>query len=947
MKQNPLKQLLECGQSFWMDTISREMIQDGTLKRMIREDGLRGVTSNPDIFQKAISGSNLYDDQIKKLALGGMSSAEIYEALAVADIQKAADVLQPVFESSNGVDGLISLEVSPYLAFDTKGTIEEAHRLWEAVGRENVFIKVPATPAGIPAIKRLIADGINVNVTLIFSLDAYAKVMEAYIAGIEQRVKTKLPVKGIVSVASFFVSRIDVLVDKLIANRIVENRPKGMPAPQEYLGKTAIACAKVAYQDFKETFSGARWKALARAGAKVQRPLWASTSSKNSLYAEDVYVTPLIGEDTVNTMPLATIDAWRARGVVRCNTIEDGVEDARAVLRDLKKLGVDLTGSTWQVMEEGVTKFNQPFDKLLGGISQKRAALVGWPAESQTENLGSVGKQVSAVLESMSEARFGPRLYGKDVALFAKDAAQHDSVANRLGWIDVPEKMQARTAELTSFAAEVKKAGFKQVVLLGMGGSSLCPEVCAEVFGSKQGYPQLIVLDTTSPEHIAAATGAMDVKRSLFIAASKSGGTIETMSLFKYFWKKLEEAGVAQPGGNFIAITDPGTSLGKLAKEKKFRKTFENPADIGGRYSALSLFGLVPMAMIGMDVKTLLERAVAFSRDGRTMMNAALDPGIRLGAALGVLAKSGRNKMTLITSPQLASLGSWIEQLVAESTGKEGKGILPVDLEPVVAADTYGNDRVFVSIELAQDPVQIDLAVLEKAGAPVIRIRVGDAINLGAEFYRWEVATATAGALLGINPFDEPNVSESKQITGEILKEYKTRKRVPLPKPALEEGGFTVTLSKAARAALRKNAGKDSVSVLRGLAATTGNSDYITISAFLPAADENQQRLAMLRAGLLKFTKHATTLGFGPRYLHSTGQLHKGGPNTGVFFVIMSQPKLDVDIPGEGTSFGALIQSQAIGDFRALDNHERRAALINLGNNVDAGLKKLATMLKG
>jgi transaldolase/glucose-6-phosphate isomerase len=942
MKQNPLKQLLDCGQSFWMDTISREMIQDGTLKRMIREDGLRGVTSNPDIFQKAISGSNLYDDQIKKLAAAGKSSGEIYEALAVADIQKAADVLRPVYDSSQGVDGLISLEVSPYLAFDTKGTIDEAVRLWQAVGRENVFIKVPATPAGIPAIRQLIADGINVNVTLIFSLDAYARVMEAYIAGIEQRVKQKLPVKNIVSVASFFVSRIDVLVDKLLANRIVENRPKGMPAPQDYLGKAAIASAKIAYQDFKQKFSGSRWKALEGAGAKVQRPLWASTSSKNPLYPDDVYVAPLIGENTVNTMPMATIDSWRARGVVRCNSIEEGVDEARQVLKDLKKMGVDLTGSTWQIMEEGVTKFNQPFDKLLGGIAAKRAALSGFTAESQKESLGNAGKQVTAVLESLSEARFAPRLYSKDASLFSTEAAERETIANRLGWIDVPRQMLGRADELTTFASEVKKAGFKQVVLLGMGGSSLCPEVCAEVFGSKAGYPQLIVLDTTSPEHIAAATASLDLKRSLFVAASKSGGTIETMSLYAYFWKKLEEAGVTQPGGNFIAITDPGTWLSKLAKEKKFRRTFENPADIGGRYSALSLFGLVPMALIGLDVKKLLTRAIAFAKDGRTLMNAALDPGIRLGAALAVLAKQGRNKLTLITSPQLSSLGSWIEQLIAESTGKKGTGILPVDLEPAVAPSKYSKDRVFVSIQLTGDAQAIDIPEIEASGAPVIRIQVADPLDLGVEFYRWEIATATAGVLLGINPFDEPNVSEAKKITGEILTEYQKKKQLPMPAATLEDAGVSVTLSKAARTAIGKGAGKDIGSVVRALAATAKEGDYITISAFIPADDENQERLGALRNSLLKSTGRATTLGFGPRYLHSTGQLHKGGPNTGVFIVVMSQPKQDVEIPGENTTFGTLIQSQAIGDFRALDNHDRRAILVNLGTNVQAGLKKLA-----
>ncbi len=921
MKENPLRQLLDYGQSFWMDTISRSMIQDGTLRRMIKDDGLRGVTSNPDIFQKAISGSDLYDSQIHKLALAGKSAVEMYEGLAVDDIRKAADVLKPVYTSSNGVDGYISLEVSPYLAFDTEGTIAEAHRLWEAVARPNVFIKVPATPEGIPAIRQLIADGINVNVTLIFSREAYGEVMVAYISGLEERRKAGKSVRNIASVASFFISRIDVLVDGLLATR---------PNPKAHalLGQVAIANGKLAYQDYKQVFGGKRWQALKKAGAKVQRPLWASTSSKNPLYDALVYVAPLIGKDTVNTMPMATIDAWRATGVAKPDTVETNISYEKQVLKDLAAVGIDIEKVTWQLVEEGVQKFNAPFDKLLMSISAKRLSHLGF--HKQDEVLGKYEKPVTAAMNSMSEGRFGRRLASKDPSLFTEDRSEYKKIANRLGWVDAPVKMLEQVQEIKAVVEAARRDRMKHVVLLGMGGSSLCPEVCANVFGEKSGYPQLVVLDTTAPEAIRAARSSMEINKAVFIVASKSGGTIETMSLYQYFRTELEATGLSNPGSHFIAITDPGTSLQKLAKKEKFRATFINPPDIGGRYSALSLFGLVPMALIGIDIERLLKRAIAFSKDMADLVPAQADASVRLGAILGVLAEQGRDKLTLVASDSLAPMGAWIEQLIAESTGKLGKGILPVDLEQPADLRKYGNDRLFVGIKLdGEEGKDTHLDALQGAGHPVVRITLADVYDLGAEFYRWEAATAIAGALLHINPFDEPNVSEAKANTNALLEEYHKQGEVPKPKSSFTEKDAAVTFGKSvAKQCGRARNLKDAVKCLAG---TAEAGDYISLLAFIPQTDANRKMLERAAATLRDRTGCPVTIGFGPRYLHSTGQLHKGGANNGIFVVIVDDPKRDVEIPGVDFSFGTLIRAQGIGDFRTLEHHERRAMLIDLG----------------
>jgi len=920
---NPLKHLLDFGQSFWMDTISRPMIQDGTLKKMIKDDGLRGVTSNPDIFQKAISGSDQYDAQIKKLALAGKSALEIYEGLAVEDIRKAADVLRPVYDESKGLDGYISLEVSPYLAFDADGTIAEAHRLWAAVDKPNVFIKVPATPEGIVAIRRLIADGININVTLIFSREAYRNVMEAYISGLEDRRKAGKPIRNIASVASFFISRIDVLVDSLLATRT-------SPKAHALFGQVALANGKLAYQDFKQVFAGKRWQALRKAGARLQRPLWASTSSKNPLYDALVYVAPLIGENTVNTMPMVTIDAWRETGIGEAKSIESNMALEKQILKDLAGVGIDLEKVTWQLVDEGVSKFNAPFDKLLASISAKRLEHAGFK-DNQSEALGKYEKSIAAVLSSVSEARYGRRLAAKDPSLFTEDRSGYGKISNRLGWVDAPAKMLEQVKEIRAVADAARRDKIKHVVLLGMGGSSLCPEVCSKVFGEKAGYPELVVLDTTSPEAIRVATQSMDVSKALFIVASKSGGTVETMSLYKYFNEVLKASGASASGNNFIAITDPGTSLEKLARKEKFRAVFINPADIGGRYSALSLFGLVPMALIGVDIEKILKRTIAFSADLGTLVPAQADASVRLGVILGALAKDGRDKLTLVASDQYAPLGAWIEQLIAESTGKSGKGILPVDLEKPTQAKKYGNDRVFVSIEGTSDGSHsVRLEELQAAGHPVIRIRISDVYDLGAEFYRWEVATAVAGAVLRINPFDEPNVSEAKANTNSLLDEYAAAGELPTPNAVVREKGVSVAISSSAiKAVGKRRTVKEAVAAL---AASAKPGDYISLLAFVPQNEANRKVLDRAAAVLRDRTGCPVTVGFGPRYLHSTGQLHKGGANNGLYIVIVDEARKDVEIPDADYTFGTLIRAQGIGDFHTLEKHNRRALLVDLGN---------------
>ena len=944
---NPLLELIEHGQSFWIDNLTRTMIRGGDLKRRVDEEGLRGVTSNPAIFSKAMSEGEAYDEQIRELVAAGLSVSEIYEELVVTDIQGACDVLRPVYDSSDGADGFVSLEVSPYLAHDTEATLEEARRLFQAVDRPNVLIKIPGTPAGTPAIEQALYEGLNVNITLLFSNDAYQAVAEAYVRALERRLDEGKPVDRVASVASFFLSRIDVLSDELLNHRI---RPRVTssegPRPELLLGKVAVANAKLAYERFKGIFAGDRWQRLADAGARVQQVLWASTSTKNPLYSDVKYVEPLIGPHTVNTMPDRTIAAFADHGVV-ADTVEEGVEEARRILADLAEVGIDLDRVTDQLIEEGIRKFVDPYDKLMGVLARERARYLGDHAVRQEVAVGPASSTIASALEGLDEQQLPRRLHARDPFLWKSDPQHQEVIRNRLGWLDTPTSLADRVEDLTAFAEEIRSEGFGHVVHLGMGGSSLCPEVCRQIFGSAKGWPELIVLDDTDPAAVSNVEDRVDLTRTLFIVASKSGTTTETLSFFHYFWEQVREGGVGDPGSRFVAITDPGTPLVAEARERGFRRVFENPEDIGGRYSALSYFGLVPMALLGMEVATILESARRMLASSGPEIPAAHSPGVELGAVLGVLGRAGRDKVTFLPSASLAPFGMWVEQLIAESTGKEGRGLLPVAGERPGSTKAYGDDRLFVHLRLAEDSHTEDpdyrFRALARAGHPVVHIELAHKVGLGAEFLHWELATAVAGSILGVDAFDQPNVAESKKNTKELLEKWQQDGSFGEGEPTISGSGLAVY---APGPPPSGRAARGVKAYLKSFLGAVGPGDYVALLAYFRATPERDRKLDQTRTRLRNRLEVATTLGYGPRYLHSTGQLHKGGPNTGVFVLLTADPGGDLEVPDKPYGFATLHRAQALGDYRSLVDHGRRVVRIHLGKDVEAGLGALASVLR-
>lgn len=541
------------------------------------------------------------------------------------------------------------------------------------------------------------------------------------------------------------------------------------------------------------------------------------------------------------------------------------------------------------------------------------------------------------------------RLWEKDPSLWKNGPGHEKIIRNSLGWLTVPVAMREQVEELKDFAEQVRGEGFRHLLLLGMGGSSLCPEVFRRTFGRREGFPELLVLDSTDPAAVRNTEARLDLSATLFIVASKSGTTTEPQAFHQYFFHLLSQRKGPRAGDHFLAITDPGTPLQTLAQDQGFRRVFLNPSDIGGRYSALSSFGLVPAALMGLDIGKMLERADRIEQLCGPSVQAEENPAARLGAAMGALARKGRDKLTLIASPPLDSLGLWIEQLVAESTGKEGRGILPVAGEALGPPAVYGKDRLFVFLRSRNgDKVELEARRkdLEAAGHPVIQHRLEDPWDLGEEFFLWEMATALAGALLEINPFDQPNVQESKDRTRKLLEGFLDRGHLDeLPVVAhLEEGRLQA--SRRTRDRLQQAGmdflGRGSLSrALRTHLSGVQEGDYIAITAYLAETSRHDSLLQEIRTHLRDSLKVATTVGYGPRFLHSTGQLHKGGPDKGLFLQLTAEDAADLPIPAAPYSFGTLKQAQAIGDFQSLDYRNRPVLSLHLRSDVTAGLQRL------
>jgi transaldolase/glucose-6-phosphate isomerase len=933
--KNQIQQLLDDGQSVWLDNLRRNMFESGELKRLI-DRGLRGMTSNPTIFEKAIGAGSDYDEQLGRLVGSEKSADALFWDLAIQDIQSACDAFASVYESSGGNDGFVSLEVSPLLANDTAGTIAMVQELWGRVKRPNVMIKIPGTKAGLPAIEESIYRGYNINVTLVFSVEMYERAAQAYVKGLQRRIAEGKPIDAIRSVNSVFVSRIDTAIDKLLQDRISRGEKL-----EPLLGKTGVANLKLTYQKFKEIFYGVDFAALRAKGGAVQRPLWASTSTKNPQYPDLMYVETVVGPDTINTMPPATLEALLDHGTIVADTVESDLGAANDVMRALQDAKISLFDVTHDLQVEGVGLFSDSFAALLGAIVYKQKLLESGGAERVQLSLGQLKPVYDGALEKLASADFLKRIWAHDATLWSTQPDDIAIIKKSLGWLDIQQRMLEEVPALRSFAKEAKEH-FDFAVVCGMGGSSLAPDILADTFRRCDGYPQLYVLDSTCPQQIKELEERINVGETLFIISSKSGTTTEPNAFYAYFHEKVsKQVGSSQAGRNFVAITDPGTSLDKEAKEASFREDFKNDPNIGGRYSALSFVGIAPSAIAGYDINLLLDRALGAMHANDRTVDPRSAPGVRFGATIGGLAQNGRDKLTIITHPQVRAFGAWAEQLIAESTGKLGRGIVPIEGEPLGEPTDYSDDRVFAYVGAnlpGPDPgVDDKLRALEAAGHPAIRLEMNDPYDLGEQFYLWEIAVAAAGVILGIDAFDQPNVQESKDNTVALLAEYARNGKFDEPAANVQGLDFSVTYLSGSNDIAAQNP----TQALAGLFAQLRPHDYNAITAYIARNPTHAELLQELRLKIRDARRVATTVGFGPRFLHSTGQLHKGGPDSCVVLQITADDPDDPMIPGMQVGFRTLLAAQALGDWMSLDKRRRRGVRVHLKGAVEPALRTL------
>ena len=940
---NPLRTLNEFGQSVWLDFVSRDLLKSGGLARLIAEDGLRGVTSNPSIFEKAIGHGDDYDALIAEAeASGDLDPGALFEDLAVRDIQEGADALNTVYEQTQRRDGFISLEVSPYLAMNTHETIEEARRLWHEVNRRNLMVKVPGTNPGLPAIRTLIGEGINVNVTLLFSQQVYADVAEAYISGLEAFAKKGGDPHKVSSVASFFVSRIDTLVDDELDKKIATTSDPAQKAELQRLkGKVAIANAKLAYQLYQKIYSDERWQRLAQQGAQTQRLLWASTGTKNKAYSDVLYVDELIGMDTVNTMPPATMDAYRDHGHPR-PSLEEDVDGAQAVMDALSKAGISIDAVTSKLVEDGVRQFADAADQLYAAVQKKRRTVLG--TQAQFDDLqaarrvaeGRPGCPRGLAQGGQGQAAVGRRRLTVDrggrgqlarLAGYRRQAAEGDrrpsGLCRRCQALGVPRCVVARHGRLEPWARGICR-DFRLEARL--------PETACARFDRPGTDPAFRI-----PHRYRDG-------RCSWCRANPAARSNPTSS------SNTSTSGPSRPSARSKRRSGSSPSPTRARRSKRRRATkgsaavFHGLPSIGGRYSVLSDFGMVPAAAIGIDTRAFLENTAEMVRSCAASAPPVENPGVILGAILGTAQRRGRDKVTVIASRGIADFGAWLEQLLAELTGKLGKGIVPVDAEPLGAPSVYGNDRVFAYLRLAADQdaeQERAVAALEAAGHPVVRITVSDVMQLGQEFFRWEMATAVAGSIIGINPFDQPDVEAAKVKTRDLTEAYEKAGALPEARAFFEGDGIKLFADPRNEAALKPQA-TSLTAALKAHFGRIGPRDYAALLAYVERNRAHIDMMQRLRRMIRDRTKAATCVGFGPRFQHSTGQAYKGGPNSGVFLQITCDDPRDLPVPGQSYTFGIVKEAQARGDFDVLAERGRRALRVHITGDLAAGLDRLA-----
>lgn len=906
LKNNSMR-LLESGQSVWLDYIRRGLIKSGILAKDIERGIIRGVTSNPSIFRKAITDSQDYENALIPMALANVDAEYIFTQLTVEDIRNAADLFRDLYISSQGNDGFVSLEVSPLYAHDPEKTLVQAKSIWKAVNRPNLMIKIPVTKEIFPVITELTAAGINLNLTLLFSPEQYEQAAEAYIAGLRQRIEKGETIDKIRSVASIFVSRVDTKIDSMLAETGVSSR--------NLQGKAAIRNAQKIYNRSLMIFNDENFGYIRERGGNAQRVLWASASVKNKLFKQTYYVDALVGENTVNTVPPSTLDALLKSCETKASlpVPEDEIE---AFFVSLQNAGIDIDAVYAQLEDEGIAAFITDYNATLNSIRSR--------CEGIRKTMGQLQDVIEKSFQNFDRDSVMRRIFSKDPTVWTFNTQSYPEIRNRLGWLDTYKTTESVITDYITLRNELKKEGISQILLIGTGGTSIAPEVISKIFENEADI-KIKVIDSTDSVEIAKVRKEYDPKSTLFIVSSKSGNAVEIRALMNYFFAQTKEIFKDKAGSRFIAITDSGSSLEKTASELGFRHIFHSDSSVGGRFSALTAFGIIPAILMGLDHHIISQKVSEMMKNCSSSLPAHRNEGAALGTFISTAATSGKDKLTIIADPAFSSFGSWLELLIAESTGKEGKGIVPIDLEPELEDKAYANDRFFVYINY-DNTYRDRTQKLQEQGYPVYEIAVDDEYDLFAEFYRWEIAVSVACSILYVNPFDQPDVLDGKICTSAKINEFHENGVLKEPEPIWEDEQAEVSTREELEN-LSECCNYNEI-ITRFISKAKSGKDYIAVNAYLSPSDESTVWLQQLRKTILQSTNCATMIGFGPRFLHSTDQLFKGGENNGFFIQVVTDHNDDIIIPKENISFKILERAQELGNFESLTEKGRHVIRI-------------------
>ncbi len=904
------------GPSVWLRGLTRDLLDRGRLGELLALGAVQGVIAEAEALSAALASGKVYTAPLRPLAQAGWPPEQALDALRVDDARAAADLLLPLYERTNGDQGYVSLGLRPASLREPDLALEEARWLWASVNRPNLLVMIPVAGSTLSILERAVSEGISVHAAGLFSLERYAEAYEAYVRGLEARTARGDLLEPVAAAASFSLSRLDDHLDRRLTELVMRGGAVGERA-ESLRGRSGSALAKLAHAQFRAETAAERFRVLAEKGARPQRLLWSLASAGNGGPEAAVRLAGLFGADTIFSLPAEALPLVGFPSGFE-GEIERDLSAARGTLEALESLGISLAAVSDFLENERLARLSSTFDAMDESVRGIHKAL--------RQELAGLAPVVPDVVAKLDAEAVGRRVWRGDPALWVGPDRKPDEVSERLGWLHLPQASEGAISDLQDFALELRRSGYRHAVLLGMGGSALAPDVFRRILDRGQGLT-LHVLDSTDPAAVLEVTRAVPPIEALYIVASKSGSTIEPLSLFEHFWAEAQEQLGEDAPSHFVAVTDPGTSLEKLARGRRFRRVFLAPPDVGGRFSALSIFGLLPAALAGVDLEGLLRGGARMARLCGAKAETGRNPGAFLGALMASAAVSGRGSLTLVADPDLLPLADWIEQLVAESSGKDGRGILPIVGEPVGGPRAYGRDRFVVYLRL-DGTLDRRAEGWVRAGTPVAILDCGEgAAGLGAEMFRWEFATAVACHSLGVNAFDQPDVQRAKSRTGDLLKAY-GRKGSLAPPPTLWEAPGIHLYGDREQPAPPSSSNLEALGTW--LLDQIDPGKGLALLVYLHPELSLERRLTALRKELRDRLHLATTLGFGPRYLHSTGQIHKGGPNSQVFLVITAGPEVDVPIPGAGYSFGVLERAQALGDLQALLEGGRRAFGIHL-----------------